>query len=143
MTSSQPLFNQLNLVVQNMDATIAFYRRLGLIFEAEAGAQHVAIKFPNGTLVEFDSSEFVKQWDSGWRGTTGGGPVLGFSVPSREALDQIYTDLIGAGYRGHQPPYDAFWGARYAIIEDPDGNSVGLMSPIDEQRKFWPPEPPP
>ena len=34
-----------------------------------------------------------------------------------------------------QEPYDAFWGARYAIVEDPDGNAVGLMSPIDPDRQ--------
>jgi len=143
MAHSQPMLNQLNLVVQNMDATVAFYRRLGLALDAAAGAQHIAVAFPNGMLVEFDSTQLVMQWDSGWRGTTGGGVVLGFSVPSREAVDTIYTDLIAAGYRSHQQPYDAFWGARYAIVDDPDGNSVGLMSPIDDQRKVWPPEPPP
>jgi hypothetical protein len=42
--------------------------------------------------------------------------------------------------RGRQPPFDAFWGARYAIVADPDGNDVGLMSPIDESRRTWPPE---
>jgi len=31
-------------------------------------------------------------------------------------------------------------GARYAIIEDPDGIAVGLMSPIDAARKTPPPE---
>ncbi|WP_342782045.1 VOC family protein [Trebonia kvetii] len=41
----------------------------------------------------------------------------------------IYADLVATGYRGQQPPYDAFWGARYAVIEDPDGNAAGIMSP--------------
>ncbi|MDJ0357961.1 VOC family protein [Paenarthrobacter sp. PH39-S1] len=90
-------------------------------------------------LIEWDSVEFVPQWDSGWNGTTGGSAVLGFSVPTREAVDQIYTELTSAGYEGHQQPYDAFWGARYAIVDDPDGNSVALMSPEDPERKFWPP----
>ena len=43
--------------------------------------------------------------------------------------------------RSQQPPFDAFWGARYAIVEDPDGNSVGLMSPVDPTRRS--PMPPP
>ena len=55
----------------------------------------------------------------------------------------MYGDLVAAGYRGRQPPYDAFWGARYAIVDDPDGNGVGLMSPIEADRKFWPPATPP
>jgi catechol 2,3-dioxygenase-like lactoylglutathione lyase family enzyme len=65
------------------------------------------------------------------------------SLPSREAVDEACVDLTGAGGTGRQPPYDAFWGARHAIVEDPDGNAVGLMSPIDASSKFWPPVPPP
>jgi catechol 2,3-dioxygenase-like lactoylglutathione lyase family enzyme len=137
------VLNQLNLVVREMQATVAFYRRLGLPVEAEAGAQHVALHLPNGLLIEWDSTEFVPQWDSGWSGRAGGSTVLGFAVPSRQAVDEIYADLTGAGYRGHQKPYDAFWGARYAIVEDPDGNAVGLMSPIEAEHKFWPPQAPP
>jgi catechol 2,3-dioxygenase-like lactoylglutathione lyase family enzyme len=143
MTRCQPVLNQLNLAVQDMDATLAFYRRLGLTIDADAGSQHVSVELPTGMIIEFDSTQFVPQWDAGWKGATGGSAVLGFSVPSREAVDDIYADLTGAGYGAHQPPYDAFWGARYAIVDDPDGSGIGLMSPIDEQRKYWPPEPPP
>ena len=41
-------------------------------------------------------------------------------------------------YQGQQSPYDAFWGARYAVIEDPDGNAVGIMSPVDPDRRSQP-----
>jgi uncharacterized glyoxalase superfamily protein PhnB len=61
--------------------------------------------------------------------------VLGFKVDRRERVDEIYADLTGAGYRGQQPPYDAFWGARYAVVEDPDSNAVGIMSPVDPERR--------
>jgi uncharacterized glyoxalase superfamily protein PhnB len=47
--------------------------------------------------------------------------------------------MARAGYRGLQEPYDAFWGARYAIIEDPNGVAVGVMSPISPDRKSPPP----
>jgi uncharacterized glyoxalase superfamily protein PhnB len=78
-------------------------------------------------------------WHVGWRQPTGGSRVvLGFSFPSREAVDERYADLVGAGYAGRQPPYDAFWGARYAIVQDPDGNDVGLMSPIDPTKRSVP-----
>jgi uncharacterized glyoxalase superfamily protein PhnB len=48
--------------------------------------------------------------------------------------------MTGAGYRGLREPHDAFWGARYAIIEDPDGIAVGLMSPVSPDKKSPPPE---
>lgn len=65
---------------------------------------------------------------------------MGFRLSSRPAVDRVYAELTGAGHRGLQPPYDAFWGARYAVVEDPNGIAVGLMSPIDPDRKAWPPE---
>lgn len=64
--------------------------------------------------------------------------MIGFKVASREAVDGIYTDLTSAGYVSQQEPYDAFWGARYAIVEDPSGNAVGLMSPVDPSRRAEP-----
>jgi uncharacterized glyoxalase superfamily protein PhnB len=138
-----PVLSQLNLVVRDMDATLAFYRRLGFVINAPADAEHVAAHLPGGLLVEFDSTGFVPMWDSGWPGTTGGSTVLGLALPTRAAVDETYTDITGAGYTGRQPPYDAFWGARYAIVEDPDGIPVGLMSPRDPARQSWPPTPPP
>jgi catechol 2,3-dioxygenase-like lactoylglutathione lyase family enzyme len=143
VTDGPPLLNQVNLVVRDMEATVAFYRRLGLALEVTPDAQHAATTMPNGVSLEFDATGFIPQFDSGWNGTTGGSTVIGFQVASRGAVDETYADLTGAGYRGHQRPFDAFWGARYAIVDDPDGNGVGLMSPIEESRTFWPPEPPP
>ena len=139
----RPVLNQLNLVVQDMDATVAFYRRLGLAIDTEPGAQHAATTLPTGMVVEFDSTDFVAHWDAGWGGGTGGSTILGFSLSSRAAVDELYGELTGVGYRGHQRPYDAFWGSRYAIVEDPDGNAVGLMSPADPARNYWPPQRPP
>lgn len=139
----QPMLSQLNLVVRDMDATLGFYRRLGLSVEVDPGDFHAAAHLPNGVIIEWDSIEFVPQWDTGWNATTGGSTVLGFWVTTREAVDDIYADLTGAGHKGHQPPYDAFWGSRYAIVDDPDGNSVGIMSPEDPERKSWPPSQPP
>jgi uncharacterized glyoxalase superfamily protein PhnB len=66
------------------------------------------------------------------------GTVLGFSLASRELVDARYAELIDAGYTGRQAPYDAFWGSRYAIVEDPDGRDVGLMSPPDPERRYVP-----
>jgi catechol 2,3-dioxygenase-like lactoylglutathione lyase family enzyme len=143
VTDRQPLLNQVNVVVRDMEATAAFYRRLGLPLEVAPGSQHAAARLPNGVSLEFDTTDFVPQFDSGWSGSTGGSTVLGFEVGSREAVDETYADLTAAGHRGRQRPYDAFWGARYAIVDDPDGNGVGLMSPIEEGRRFWPPQPPP
>jgi glyoxalase/bleomycin resistance protein/dioxygenase superfamily protein len=78
-------------------------------------------------------------WHAGWRADPASARVvIGFSLPTREAVDERYAELTSAGYAGRQPPFDAFWGARYAIVADPDGNDVGLISPLEEWRRTWP-----
>jgi catechol 2,3-dioxygenase-like lactoylglutathione lyase family enzyme len=139
----QAAFSQLNLVVGDIDAAAAFYRRLGLPVTVAADGYHASAALPNGMLIEWDSTEFVPQWDTGWTGRTGGSTVVGFTLPTRDAVDETYAELTGNGCHGRQQPYDAFWGARYAIVEDPDGNPVGLMSPISAEHRYWPPAPPP
>ena len=41
----------------------------------------------------------------------------------------VSTSWCGAGAEAHKEPWDAFWGMRYAIVHDPDGNSVELFCP--------------
>ena len=98
--------------------------------------------YRGGLSIEWDTVESAQVWDSGSRPGPGS-VVIGFAVPAREAVDELYAELTAAGYRGHQRPYDTFWGARYAIIDDPDGNAVGIMSPVEDDRRNWPPQPPP
>jgi catechol 2,3-dioxygenase-like lactoylglutathione lyase family enzyme len=141
-TDAPPVLAQLNLVVADMAASVAFYRRLGLHVDDTRpfSAHHVEVRMPGGFILELDSVEFAKRWDTGWRGGHGSGRnVIGFSVASRQAVDDRYAELTDAGYAGHQAPGDAFWGARYAIVDDPDGNPVGIMSPIDPTRRTAPP----
>ena len=136
MVDSRPIFDQVNLVVSDMPTMVEFYERLGL----EIGPtltpwdrHHRNISAADGIHFDLDSLAFVPQWNQGWpSGETG--PVLGFRVASAEAVDATYADLISAGYGGQQPPHDALMGARYAVVVDPDGNSVGLMGPRDPAR---------
>jgi predicted lactoylglutathione lyase len=139
----QAVFSQLNLVTRNMAAALAFYRRLGVAIEGGPDDDHVEGTLADRLTIEWDSQASVRAWDSGWASRTGGSTVLGFSLPSRAAVDEMYAELTAAGGGAHQPPYDAFFGARYAIVDDPDGNHVGLMSPIDPERRYWPPRQPP
>jgi uncharacterized glyoxalase superfamily protein PhnB len=141
---SKPVLGQLNLVVRDMAASVAFYRTLGLdipdtiLWKSEGGAQHhIGLEFANGFGLDFDSTAVAEVYNAAWRRPEGGGSpsVIGFNVASREAVDQTYAALTAAGHSGLQPPYDAFWGARYAIVEDPDGRHVGLMSPVDPGRR--------
>ena len=139
---SEPDLHMLNVVVRDTAASVEFYRRLGVVPEGDdATGGHVQLPMPGGFSLELDTAESVRLWHAGWRADPASARVvMGFALPSRETVDRRYAELTAAGYGGRQPPFDAFWGARYAIVADPDGNDVGLMSPIDESRRTWPPE---
>jgi uncharacterized glyoxalase superfamily protein PhnB len=91
--------------------------------------------------LDLDSIEFTPSWNAGWPPGQSGA-VIGFEVSSGDEVDRLHTHLTELGYNSQQSPYDTFWGARYALLADPDGNSVGLMSPIDPTRATRPPDPP-
>jgi uncharacterized glyoxalase superfamily protein PhnB len=144
----QPDLKQLDLVVHDMDATLAFYRAAGVdipesaIWRTASGIHHVDVTLPGGMILHFDSPALAKVYNRGWREPTGTGSrtVVTFRVASRDEVDRIHTKLSGLGHRTSQPPFDPFWGARYAIVEDPDGNHVGFMSPSDPARRSAPPD---
>ena len=96
----------IELVVSDMAATLAFYRRLGLDLPGDADSQ------PH---VDFD---------------IGGGLRLAFACDSPAEVDAAWAELTTAGYDGHLAPWDAFWGMRYAVVNDPDGTPVDLLAPL-------------
>jgi uncharacterized glyoxalase superfamily protein PhnB len=55
--------------------------------------------------------------------------VFDVNLPDRESVDRLHAELTAAGHTARQEPFDAFFGSRYAVVEDPDGNLVGLKSP--------------
>jgi len=132
------------LVVGSTAASADFYRRLGLAVPEDDGGVHVEIpQAPTPLSFELDAVESAGLWNASWRRGTGTSVIVGLALPDRDTVDRLYAEVTGAGHPGVQPPFDAFWGGRYAVVADPDGNQVGLMSPIDEARKTWPPEPSP
>ncbi len=127
-----------------MDAAVAFYRRLGIEIPdtlPEWQSHHRTVAIGGEVDLDLDSTAFTAQWDAGWSASQPG-VVVGFRVATREDVDELYEELTGVGHVGQQAPYDAFWGARYAIVEDPSGNPVGLMSPVDPARRTRPSPPP-
>ena len=119
MADARPILDQINLVSGDVAASVAFYRLLGLdIPDTHAG------------------------WDERHRsavfdGAAGNGFGIDFDIDSAA----FYATLTAAGHRGLRAPYDAFWGARYAIVADPDGVAVGLMSEPSDAHRSAPPEP--
>src|SRR5205814_7751499 len=125
MNDAAPVLSQMNIVTRDFDATLSFYRLLGLkipLTQEREGIRHAEVTFSNGLILEFDNHTLARTYNAAWRRLQGSSrAVIGFSMPTREAVDRYYAELTAAGYEGRQPPYDAFCGARYAIVADRDG----------------------
>jgi catechol 2,3-dioxygenase-like lactoylglutathione lyase family enzyme len=125
-----PTLNVFGIVVADMGKSLAFYRRLGLDIPASADAEpHVDVALPGGFRLLFDTIDTIRSFDPSWTPPQGGHRAgLAFGCDSPAEVDQVYADMVKAGYEGHKEPWDAFWGQRYALLRDPDGNGVDLYA---------------
>ncbi|MFB7373024.1 VOC family protein [Streptomyces sp. NPDC056222] len=125
-----PRLDVIGLVVSDMAASLAFYRRLGLEIPAESDtAPHVEADLPGGMRIAWDTEEVIASFDPGWSRPRGGDRIgLAFRCATPQDVDATYESLVSAGYRGHLKPWDAVWGQRYAVVLDPDGCGVSLFA---------------
>jgi uncharacterized glyoxalase superfamily protein PhnB len=120
----------IGIVVEDMGRALAFYRRLGLDVAASADSEpHVEAMLPGGLKVAWDTEDTIRSFDPEWQRGANHGMSLAFGLDSPADVDATYQELVDAGYTGHKAPWDAFWGMRYAMVRDPDGNGVDLFSP--------------
>ncbi|EMF21666.1 quinone binding protein [Streptomyces gancidicus BKS 13-15] len=120
------------MVVSDMAASVAFYRRLGLVFPDGAEAEgHVEAELPGGMRLLLDTEEAVRSFHAGWRPPSGGGRTsLAVRCEGPAEVDALFAELVEAGVHAELKPWDAVWGQRYAVVLDPDGNGVDLFAPL-------------
>lgn len=126
-----PRLNALSIVVADMGATLAFYRRLGLDIPDGADTEMHAEALAGDLRLLFDTRAVVESFTPEWVPPSGGHRVaLAFECATPAAVDAWHADLVGAGYTSLHDPFDAVWGQRYAVIADPDGNPVDLYAAL-------------
>ena len=127
--SIQP--DMIGLTVRDMGAALAFYRLLGLdIPAAPAGEDHVEVITPNGYRLAWDTVALAKSLYPDWVEPAGQRMGLAFKCDSPAEVDAAFARLTAAGYATRRAPWDAFWGQRYAVVVDPDGNGVDLFAAL-------------
>lgn len=120
-----PRFTGFSITSTDPHATVEFYRAMGFeVQEDKHGGGRSCVDAPNQHF-DVDDARVVPQWNAG---SPGPGVSLGFEVDSRDEVDELVAHLAALGHRVQQPPFDAPWGRRCAVVEDPDGTPVGLMS---------------
>ncbi|MEO3777730.1 VOC family protein [Micromonospora sp. B11E3] len=127
-----PRFDLIGMAVTDMARTLDLYRRLGVEIPARAETEpHVEVALPGGVRLAWDAVEMVRTFDPDWAPPTGSPRInLAFRCADPAEVDRRWAELTGAGFHGHLAPWDAFWGQRYAVLHDPDGNGVDLFAPL-------------
>ncbi|MBF6522612.1 hypothetical protein CJ469_03529 [Nocardia farcinica] len=122
----------IGIITSDMAASLAFYRTLGLEFPAGSEDQpHVEATLAGGMRLALDTEDTIRSFHPDWQPTRGGGRIgLAFRCADPAAVDALYAELTAAGYAGELKPWDAVWGQRYAVVNDPDGNGVDLYAPL-------------
>jgi catechol 2,3-dioxygenase-like lactoylglutathione lyase family enzyme len=121
----------IGIVVRDIEASLGFYRLLGLdVPQPKKGDDFVEVKTPNGYRISWNSVSMIKKLDPTWVLPIGHRIELAFLCDSPAEVDATCAKIAKEGYAIHKEPWDAFWGQRYAVVVDPDGNRVSLFAPL-------------
>ena len=123
-----PNLNAVGIVVADMAESIRFYRVLGADVPETPGEGHVEASLPSGIRLMLDSEEVIRSFAPEWARSTGNQLSLAFECGSPDEVDETYRRAVDAGFHGEKEPWDAFWGQRYAQLQDPDGVPVDLYA---------------
>ena len=125
-----PGLNALGIVTSDMATSIRFYRLLDVDLPETPDEGHVEATLPNGMRLMLDSEETVRSFRPDWQRQAGNQLGLAFECESAAEVDEVYAQIVAAGFEGDKEPWDAFWGQRYAQLRDPDGVPVDLYAAL-------------
>ena len=125
-----PELNAIGIVVSDMARSIGFYRLLDLDVPETPDEPHVDTFLPNGVRFMLDTEDTVRSFRPDWTRATGNQVGLALECGSVGEVDEIYRRVTEAGFHGEKEPWDAFWGQRYAQLQDPDGVPVDLYAAL-------------
>ena len=122
----------LGLIVRDMPTALLFYRRLGLtIPDGSESRSHVEIKMGSHFTFFLDSNS--TRWDPSFDvHSETEQPVrpqrypmiLEFYVKEQSILEAKYAEMVAFGYQSYREPYRTSFGMWFAMLKDPDGNTI-------------------
>ena len=119
------------VIVEDMPRAVEFYRRLGVaVAEGAEEQEHVEVTM-SGLTFFLSTKGANTRWDPAATPASGGYRIiLEFYLENGEALDTKYEELTGLGYESHCAPYDVTPELRFAMVDDPDGNTILLSAAV-------------
>ena len=124
------MFDAIGIVAENPNRSVEFFKILGVEMKQYENTGHYEGPTPSGVRIMLDTVDVIRTIDPNWKKSTGNGIALCFKQTSAKQVDDIYKKLTAAGFKGVKEPWNAFWGHRYACINDPDGNQIDLFAQL-------------
>jgi uncharacterized glyoxalase superfamily protein PhnB len=125
-----PELNAIGIVASDMARSIRFYQVVGFEVPDTPDEGHVDTSLPNGMRLMLDTEDVIRSFRPEWTRETGNQVALALECESPAEVDEIYARVTAAGFHGEKEPWDAFWGQRYAQLQDPDGVPVDLYAAL-------------
>jgi catechol 2,3-dioxygenase-like lactoylglutathione lyase family enzyme len=120
------------LGVQNMSKSLEFYRRLGLALPEGGEEQpHIEVKM-GGELTFFLDTREIPSDNPELKGAANKGVILEFYLKEQAAVDAKYKELIESGYQSYHTPFVTPFGIYFALVNDPDGNTILLSAEVEK-----------
>ncbi len=115
----------------NLEKTVAFYKLLGFEFgEFSADEQHLEPHTPDGSArLMIDVAGLLAEI-LGETPHPGNHSSFAVQYSSPAEVDRVAAAVKAAGHSLSVEPWDAPWGQRYAIVQDPDGYRVDLYAAL-------------
>jgi catechol 2,3-dioxygenase-like lactoylglutathione lyase family enzyme len=123
--------NALGVTSTDLLKTVDFYTTLGFAFpEFLPTDDHLEpITAPGDTRLMIDSVKLISEI-MGEAPRPANHSHFALEYPSPAAVDETVEHLKVKGFKVVKQPWDAFWGQRYAVVEDPDGYKVDLYAAL-------------
>ena len=115
----------------NFQRSVDFYKLLGFQFpEFKADEDHLESITPDGSARLMIDSKSLLRSILGADPQPGNHSSFAINYETAAEVDRVSAEVKKAGFTVVSEPWDAFWGQRYAILEDPDGYKVDLYAAL-------------
>lgn len=119
--------DMIGIITKDIKKAVEFYETLGFKMIDSSSEDYIELD-NNGVRISLNTAKMVTSI-YGYEPVTVGDKIeLAFLCDSTIEVDALYNKMVTAGYESFKAPWDAFWGQRYAIIKDIDGNLLSLFA---------------
>ncbi|PIZ66158.1 glyoxalase [Candidatus Roizmanbacteria bacterium CG_4_10_14_0_2_um_filter_36_9] len=123
--------NAVGVASSNLSKTLKFYKLLGFEFGEPMGDHYESSITSSSAKLMIDSIETVKGI-IGEEPKPGNHSMFAIQYDSPVEVNKIATKIQKGGFTISKKPWDAFWGQRYCIVEDPDGYKMDLYAQLEK-----------